>query len=114
MPSRQRDSRESPRFSQPATFMRLPYQTDLAGVDGALLGVEPASGRTEPAVARILSAGVVPIVVGGDHSISLPVLRAIARQHGPVALGQFDAHIDAWGDYFGGKYFHGSPFRRAI
>jgi agmatinase len=56
----------------------------------------------------------VPLVVGGDHSISLPVLRAVARKHGPVALVQFDAHIDTWDEYFGGKYFHGTPFRRAI
>jgi agmatinase len=52
--------------------------------------------------------------VGGDHSISLPALRAVAAVHGPVSLVQIDAHIDTWGDYFGGKYFHGSPFRRAI
>jgi len=42
------------------------------------------------------------------------VLRAVAKVHGPLALVQFDAHIDTWGDYFGGRYFHGSPFRRAI
>jgi len=45
---------------------------------------------------------------------SLPVLRALARRHGPLALVQFDAHIDTWDEYFGGKYFHGTPFRRAI
>jgi agmatinase len=54
------------------------------------------------------------MIVGGDHSISLPCLRAVAAKHGPLSLIQFDAHIDTWGDYFGGKYFHGSPFRRAI
>ena len=63
---------------------------------------------------RILDAGATPLVVGGDHSISLPCLRAAAKKHGRMALVQFDAHIDTWGDYFGGKYFHGSPFRRAI
>ena len=63
---------------------------------------------------RILDAGATPLVVGGDHSISLPCLRAAAKRHGRLALVQFDAHIDTWGDYFGGKYFHGSPFRRAI
>jgi arginase family enzyme len=42
------------------------------------------------------------------------VLRALARRHGPLALVQFDAHIDTWDEYFGGKYFHGTPFRRAI
>ena len=170
MPSKQLDSGKSPRFAQPATFMRLPHQTDLAGVDVALLGVpfdsgtsyrsgarlgpreiraqsslirpysyfqkispferltivdagdvdappvgiEPAYAAIEAAVARVLAAGAIPLAVGGDHSISLPCLRAVAKAHGPLALVQFDAHIDTWGDYFGGKYFHGSPFRRAI
>ena len=63
---------------------------------------------------RVLDAGAIPLAVGGDHSISLPCLRAVSKKHGPLALIQFDAHIDTWGDYFGGKYFHGSPFRRAI
>ena len=53
-------------------------------------------------------------MIGGDHSISLPILRALAKRHGPLALVQFDAHIDTWDEYFGGKYFHGTPFRRAI
>jgi len=170
MKSNQRDSRKSPRFAQPATFMRLPHQADLAGVDVAILGVpfdsgtsyrsgarlgpreiraqsslirlysyflkvspfealtvvdagdvdappvgiEPAYAAIEAAVRRIADAGAMPLVAGGDHSISLPCLRAVAAVHGPLALVQFDAHIDTWGDYFGGKYFHGSPFRRAI
>jgi len=59
-------------------------------------------------------AGARPIVVGGDHSITLPVLRALARRHGQLGLVQFDAHIDTWDEYFGGKYFHGTMFRRAI
>ena len=62
----------------------------------------------------ISSAAARPIVIGGDHSICLPILRALARRHGPLALVQFDAHIDTWDEYFGGKYFHGTPFRRAI
>jgi len=170
MKSKQRKSGDSPRFAQPATFMRLPYQTDLSGVDVAMLGVpfdsgtsyrpgarlgpreiraqsslirpysyfqnispfetlaivdagdvdappvgiEPAYTAIEAGVTRILDAGATPLVVGGDHSISLPCLRAAAKKHGRLALVQFDAHIDTWGDYFGGKYFHGSPFRRAI
>ena len=52
--------------------------------------------------------------MGGDHSLSLPLLRAIAKKHGPVALIQFDAHNDLWDEYFGSKYSHGTPFRRAI
>ena len=171
MPSKQLDSGKSPRFAQPATFMRLPHQTDLRGVDVALLGVPydsgtsyrsgarlgpreiraqsslirpysyflkvspfdsllvvdagdvdvPPAGRIEQAyaaieqgVATVVEAGARPIIAGGDHSISLPCLRAVARKHGSLSLIQFDAHIDTWGDYFGGKYFHGSPFRRAI
>jgi len=168
--SKQLDSGKSPRFAQPATFMRLPHVTDLTGIDVAMLGVpfdsgtsyrsgarlgpreiraqsslirpysyfqqispfealtivdagdvdappvgiEPAYAAIEAGVDRILAARATPLVVGGDHSISLPVLRAVARAFGPLALVQFDAHIDTWGDYFGGRYFHGSPFRRAI
>src|SRR5688500_10929801 len=171
MKSKQLDSGKSPRFAQPATFMRLPHRTDLQGVDVAILGVPFDSGTSyrsgarlgpreirsqsslirpysyfqkvspferltvvdagdvdvppagsmelayrtiEGGVRRVVDAGATPMIVGGDHSISLPCLRAVAAKHGPLSLIQFDAHIDTWGDYFGGKYFHGSPFRRAI
>ena len=95
-----------------------PFETltivDAGDVDAPPVGIEPAYAAIESGVTRILDAGATPLVVGGDHSISLPCLRAVAKKHGPLALVQFDAHIDTWGDYFGGKYFHGSPFRRAI
>jgi agmatinase len=87
---------------------------DAGDVDAPPVGIELAYAAIEAGVSRVLEAGATPLAVGGDHSISLPCLRAVARRHGPVALVQFDAHIDTWGDYFGGKYFHGSPFRRAI
>jgi agmatinase len=61
----------------------------------------------------LLAAGVTPIVLGGDHSITLPELRAVAEKSGPVALVQFDSHGDVWHGYFGGKDTHGTPFRRA-
>ena len=51
--------------------------------------------------------------VGGDHTIALPLLRAVAAQHGPVAVVHFDAHLDTWDTYFGAPYTHGTPFRRA-
>jgi agmatinase len=165
-----RASFTSPRFAQPATFMRLPHVEDPRGLDVAIVGV-PYDGGTsyrpgtrfgpreirnqsslirsysyfqkvapfdrlnvadvgdvdpppvsiekcyEAVTARvgaIAAAGARPLVIGGDHSISLPVLRALAKQHGPLALVQIDAHIDTWDEYFGGKYFHGTPFRRAI
>src|SRR5215211_6020124 len=59
-------------------------------------------------------AGVVPLVLGGDHSVALPELRAAAAVHGPLALVQFDSHADTWDAYFGKKYNHGTDFRRAV
>lgn len=87
---------------------------DAGDVDAPPVGLEKAYEAIQAGVSRVLDAGALPIVAGGDHSISLPILRAIAAKHGPVSLVQFDAHIDTWGDYFGGRYFHGSAFRRAI
>ncbi len=54
------------------------------------------------------------ITIGGDHTIALPLLRAAAERHGPVALLHFDAHLDTWDTYFGAEYTHGTPFRRAV
>jgi agmatinase len=53
------------------------------------------------------------VSIGGDHTIALPLLRALAQRHGPVALLHFDAHLDTWDSYFGASYTHGTPFRRA-
>jgi agmatinase len=52
--------------------------------------------------------------LGGDHSVSLPLLRATAAQHGPVSLLQLDAHTDTWDEYFGARVTHGTMFRRAV
>lgn len=65
--------------------------------------------------AEALSAdGTKLVTVGGDHTIALPLLRAAAKRHGPVALLHFDAHLDTWDTYFGEPYTHGTPFRRAV
>ncbi len=53
-------------------------------------------------------------MLGGDHSIALPELRAAARVHGPLSLVQFDSHPDTWDSHFGQKHDHGTPFRRAV
>ena len=53
------------------------------------------------------------VVVGGDHTIALPLLRAVHAEHGPVAVLHFDAHLDTWDTYFGAPTTHGTPFRRA-
>jgi agmatinase len=54
------------------------------------------------------------IAIGGDHTIALPVIRATAERHGPLALVHYDAHLDTWDTYFGEPYTHGTPFRRAV
>ena len=61
----------------------------------------------------ILSGGVIPVAMGGDHSITLPILRAIAKKYGPVALVHVDAHADVNDDMFGERETHGTVFRRA-
>src|SRR5260370_827576 len=170
MTNQPRPSFQSPRFAQPATFMRLPHVEDPRGLDVAIVGVpydggtsyrpgarlapreirsqsslirpynyfqkvapcdrmkvadvgdvdaapvsiEKCYGQVADRIDAIADAGAKPIVIGGDHSITLPILRALARRHGPLALVQYDSHIDTWDEYFGGKYFHGTPFRRAI
>lgn len=164
------DSFRSPRFAQPATFMRLPYTREFAKLDVALLGIpfdggtsyrpgarfapreirhhsslirpynpalhvnpfdvlhvadvgdvdvnpidlEDTYSRVAQTIGDILRANVIPVCVGGDHSLSLPILRAMVKRHGPVGLVHIDSHQDMWEEYFGNRYFHGTPFRRAI
>ena len=163
------DSLQSPRFTGPSTFARLPYIQTLEEVDLAVVGVPFDTGVTyrvggrfgpnavraasvmlrpynanldvkpfdvlscvdygdvaivpgytersyaaiETAVAPIVQAGVVPLLIGGDHACTLPHLRA-TRSRGPLAVIDFDAHTDAWDSYFGERYNHGTWMRRAI
>jgi agmatinase len=76
--------------------------------------IESSYERIAKGLEPIHRAGVVPIVLGGDHSIALPELRAAAEVHGPLALVQFDSHPDTWDSYFGEIHTHGTPFRRAV
>jgi len=163
------DSLQSPRFTGPSTFARLPNVRTLDEVDLAVVGVPFDTGVTyrvggrfgpnavraasvmlrpynanldvnpfeilscvdygdvaivpgytersyeaiEGAVRPIVEAGVVPLLIGGDHACTLPHLRA-TRSRGPVAVIDFDSHTDAWDSYFGEKYNHGTWMRRAI
>jgi agmatinase len=164
------DAFETPRFSGPRTFMRLPHVRDLEGVDVAIVGI-PTDGavvyrsgarfgpegirsasvmlrnfnpllgvdvverlslvdygdvptvpgstadsleRSERALAEVVDAGVTTLCLGGDHTVLLAELRALARKHGPLALIQLDSHHDLWDEYFGQKLFHGSVVRRAV
>ena len=85
---------------------------DLAVTPG---NAEKTAGQIAAALAPVLAAGAVPVVLGGDHSIVLGELRAHAEAAGgPLALVLLDAHADTWDSYYGEKYFHGTPFRRAV
>jgi len=97
--------------TSPFARMRV---ADCGDVDPNPLDIIDTFGRIEAAVGAALEAGAIPACIGGDHSISLPILRAVARRHGPVALVHFDSHQDMWEQYFGNRYFHGTPFRRAL
>jgi agmatinase len=70
--------------------------------------------RTHRAVEEVARAGVVTLCLGGDHSVLLAELRALAAVHGPLGLIQLDSHHDLWDEYFGQKIFHGSIVRRAV
>ena len=62
----------------------------------------------------IVASNTIPLSIGGDHLVSLPILRSLAKEK-PIGMFQFDSHSDTWDTYFGGfKYTHGTPFRRAI
>jgi guanidinobutyrase len=63
---------------------------------------------------RLLGTGLIPVSLGGDHTVTLPILRAIHRRHGPVAMVHVDAHADTNDEMFGEKIAHGTIFRRAI
>jgi guanidinobutyrase len=63
---------------------------------------------------EVLASGCIPLSLGGDHTIALPILRAVAERHGPVALVHVDAHADVNDEMFGERIAHGTPFRRAV
>ena len=87
--------------------------------DAGDLAVNPfdigeAIGQIESGANAALGSAGRLIALGGDHTVALPLLRATAARHGPVALIHFDAHLDTWDTYFGAPYTHGTPFRRAV
>ena len=69
--------------------------------------------RIEDGLAPLVDAGAFTLAIGGDHSITLAELRALAVRHGPMALVQLDSHTDTWEAYFDQPYFHGTTFKRA-
>jgi agmatinase len=75
--------------------------------------LEEAIAAVERGARGLLEQAGRILTLGGDHTIALPLLRAVAARHGPVAVLHFDAHLDTWDTYFGAAYTHGTPFRRA-
>lgn len=75
--------------------------------------LEKSLDEIEECFREIHAAGAVPVSAGGDHSITLPIFRALAKQR-PVGMVHFDAHCDTGDDYLGSKFHHGAPFRRAV
>ncbi len=75
--------------------------------------IAEAISQIEVGAAALADRSARLLTLGGDHTIALPLLRVVARRHGPVAVLHFDAHLDTWDTYFGAPYTHGTPFRRA-
>ncbi len=87
---------------------------DYGDVDVVPISIEGTFAAIEREMDALVRAGVVPLSVGGDHSVTLPILRSLVRRHGRLGLVHFDAHPDTWDEYFGSKHFHGTTFRRAV
>jgi agmatinase len=91
--------------------LRIVDRGDVFSSPGnAEVGVGEIATGLEP----VPAAGVIPLVLGGDHLIALAELRALAAAQGPPALVLLDSHADTWDSYGGQRYFHGTPFRRAV
>lgn len=86
---------------------------DAGDVAANPFSIEEAMQQIEAGVRELSVDGRNVVVLGGDHTIALPTLRALRAQYGPIALVHFDAHLDTWDTYFDAPYTHGTPFRRA-
>jgi len=111
--------RESSRLLRPynpavgvSPFARLQV-VDAGDVTVNPFSIEEAITQVERGADALSERAGRLLALGGDHTIALPLLRSVARRHGPVAVVHFDAHLDTWDTYFGAAYTHGTPFRRA-
>lgn len=98
---------------QDVSPFKVQQVADLGDVNANPFHIEDALKSIERRATELADAGTKLVTIGGDHTIALPLLRAVSRIHGPVALLHFDAHLDTWDTYFGQPYTHGTPFRRA-
>ncbi len=86
---------------------------DAGDVVANPFNITEALDAISAAATELIGPGRPLVALGGDHTISLPLLRALHGAHGPIALVHFDAHLDTWDTYFGAPCTHGTPFRRA-
>ncbi|TFB54776.1 agmatinase [Cryobacterium tagatosivorans] len=86
---------------------------DAGDIAANPFNITEAVAQIQAAAAELTADGKRLVVIGGDHTIALPLLRVAAERHGPVAVLHFDAHLDTWDTYFGAPVTHGTPFRRA-
>lgn len=102
--------------SGPYSMGGVDVREAIAAYDFAELPEDGAEARAaiERRVAAVLGAGRAPLSLGGDHSVTYPILRAIAAHHGPVNVLHIDAHPDLYDEYEGDRYSHASPFARAL
>ena len=116
-PRQVRDASTMIRAQHPV-FGTRPFElkniADLGDVGPNPADIYDSMDRITEFYKTVTAAGINPLTVGGDHLVSLPVLRAVAKQ-GPIGMVHFDSHTDLFDSYFNGtKYTHGTPFRRAV
>jgi agmatinase len=111
--------RESSRLLRPynPALQASPFAAQQVADAGDLavspFSIDEAITAVERGARALLERAPFVLTLGGDHTIALPMLRAVAAVHGPLAVVHFDAHLDTWDTYFGAAYTHGTPFRRA-
>lgn len=115
-PSHVRESSRLLRPYNPATDIEPFAQQQVADAGDIAVNpfiIEEAIATIEVEASKLLATGAKLMSIGGDHTIALPLLRALHAIHGPIAVVHFDAHLDTWDTYFGVETTHGTPFRRA-
>jgi agmatinase len=93
--------------------LRAVQVVDAGDIPVTPYDIPTAVEQIERHASELIGGGRRAVAIGGDHTIALPLLRAVHRQHGPVALVHFDAHLDTWDTYFNASVTHGTVFRRA-
>src|SRR5258708_27634946 len=94
--------------------LRAIQVVDAGDVPVTPFSIDAAMDQIAGHAGDLLHGGRKVIAVGGDHTVALPMLRTVVREHGAVALVHFDAHLDTWDTYFNAPTTHGTIFRRAL